>query len=915
MEGFSAKPIDENDADRKINELEGILKQLEDKEKIVKEIHVDCEQYGAQYGDVQKFIRQLLLGLSSNIQVIRENQNFIRSYLENAKKLPVQVVETVHKEEQVIVKSAPVVELKAPVAQEPVEDSRKEVIEQTIVQQKIAPEVVKPETQAMSTQTLTEQSTDNIMVIQSMNSEGETIQIYNMPSSYEERAEGDRNVIVEAKYIRSNSGEPMRASELILKNVPRHFETTFVEPDETTTEIIVDPDGSKRIIVRKLTKTTQQIVKREEYEDGALPEHIRAQLGLSETTHDVIIGSAVDPSFEQHSGITESSIHAVIEHVTHKVIRKTRKIIKKIVIIDGQEHITEEVIEEPDEIEEFSEDRPAIEYEVSDAQIELPVVEEVMIKQEVVAEKPQEVVIIGEVQEKVIEPEEIKPQDEAVPVEKPLVRTQTESQPEPEPKEKQEPISQGEQPEPVGVSEGENNNDQVLEIITEARVELIASDVDKLAPVEDIKNIWPYATPHIASQSANVEITELPAPTQRDNDSQDIWPQNLSIGSKFELDEYSFNRTLEKSSDYLDNDSFLSVDAGLENVSALDSRFAPDDEEDVQQIVEVSDIEPIIEIKEEVKVETVSFESKKIVEEIEEIVEEIKVVPEPVEKPEEQAPEEPESVQEPIKEPEIVEESEKFEEVLKPLEVVVAEKPVTPPLASPPQMATITIVKTMTFLEQEKINAQAMMIVTKQPISEPRINESIVSQADRSMGEEFVDTLKVVEGPQQVSEVVEEVSQIEQSLPVVTPAPEIVKPSEPEPSKPEEESEDVTDKSTVTQVEMIITNVILESDKLKTEPVVQEVVAPVEEVQEPIVETPASPKAKHGEITIVQQTVAFILNESEFPHETTIEPSAPEEEDLHQQILPVEQLTPEVKFSHFLLIRIYFKLSIFLGNV
>lgn len=660
LESFGSTPVNEKDAQHKINELQRILELLEEKEKTVKDIHVDCEQYGVQYGDVQKFIRELLLGLTSNIHVIRENQNCIRAYLDKL-----------------------------------LESPKDHETQTPIIEERILTEAVKPETHAMSTQTRKEQSTDNIMVIQSMNAEGETIQIYNMPCSHDEDKEDDTNVIVEAKYIRGHSGEPKRASELVLKNVPKHFETTFVEPDETTTEIIVDPDGSKRIIVRKLTKSTQQIVKHEEYEGGVLPEHIRSQLGLSGTTHDVIVGSPDDPSFEQHTGITESSIHAVIEHVSHRIIKKTRKIIKKIVIIDGQEHITEEVIEEPDEVEEFSGDRPEIEYEISNVE---PTTEILTIEQqEVVAHAPEGFPAVQENIITVVETLKPDPVIEVIPektvdpevtdtvVEKALI----EAEPTVEEVEMLEI-----QPEEKAESEGENQPKQVFETVTEAPVELIASEVDKLAPIEDISRIWPYETPHIASQSTVTEITESPAPTQQDKNSQEIWPLNLTIGSNIDFNEYSFDRTLEKSSDYLDNDSFVIIDPGLvtvaEEQSNLLSRFAEEEILEPKEPVESSEIQekPI-----EETVEIVQIESK---------------------------------VEEEIPQEEIITPQTKDEnaKILQQVVVAPVEEKTEPIITqssrptSPPQMATITIVKTMTFLEQERINAEATMTITREPLIE-----------------------------------------------------------------------------------------------------------------------------------------------------------------------------------------------------
>ena len=86
---------DEIKPQEKIDHLQGILEQLEEKEKIAKEIQKDCESYGSQYGDVQKFVYNLLAGLNVNITVIRENQDIIRNSLLNLNEAPKEkIVET-----------------------------------------------------------------------------------------------------------------------------------------------------------------------------------------------------------------------------------------------------------------------------------------------------------------------------------------------------------------------------------------------------------------------------------------------------------------------------------------------------------------------------------------------------------------------------------------------------------------------------------------------------------------------------------------------------------------------------------------------------------------------------------------------------------------------------------------------------
>lgn len=282
------------------------------------------------------------------------------------------------------------------------------------------------ETLDHSMQTIQEKKpTENITVTQTYSQDGhETIKFESGPNPTV--SEVTEDVFVDAKYQQIPPGETHRSSELLLRNVPQSFETTFVEPDDTTTEVIVDADGTKRIIVRKLTRTRQQVVQQHQQQQfttvstligsDMVPitqsvsqinlENQRSTNTISESdggTKTVIsqqgrgsyvAGTSSDPmvvhEFESEPlieefetsgkkvvfggpenktkeptdgtdiGYEQSSIRAVVHQVTRRIIKRTRKIIKRVVIIDGVEHITEEIVEEPEEIEITEEEAPHV---------------------------------------------------------------------------------------------------------------------------------------------------------------------------------------------------------------------------------------------------------------------------------------------------------------------------------------------------------------------------------------------------------------------------------------------------------------------------------------------------------------------------------------------------------------------------
>lgn len=283
----------------------------------------------------------------------------------------------------------------------------------------------------------------------------ETIQIATKPMSETEPiVEEPDDILVEANYRKRPESETGTA-ELHISNVlpNQPFETVFVEPDETTTEVIVDADGTKRIIVKKLHRTVvrhqqssqqQQLTTLSTLTEGDAPiSHTFSQVTLKgaqsattlakgdgskatvtsqqyggkvvsgvpggdidvqeyETepeTHYTVVGPTFKPEEVEIQGIklhegdvtfvdnqnnqlvpadnaqitlegseihtSSSSVRAVVQQVTRRIIRKTRRIIRRTVIIDGKEHVTEEIVEEPEEVEVTEEGIPRVSINVT----------------------------------------------------------------------------------------------------------------------------------------------------------------------------------------------------------------------------------------------------------------------------------------------------------------------------------------------------------------------------------------------------------------------------------------------------------------------------------------------------------------------------------------------------------------------
>lgn len=266
------------------------------------------------------------------------------------------------------------------------------------------------------------QTQETIKILKTTEGDHDVIEIAtkNVPTSAQEIVQ-DRpeqiteDIVVDMKYQDPTNTDNTTSELNIVHAAPQSFETVLVEPDDVITEVVVDEDGSKRIIVRKLRRTTmtnrqttQQHLSSTSTAIGDAPSVVQAfseatmkdqQVtitttkpdGTIETVTKQIHGGRVatgtpfkDVNVDEYESspqymhtVTQgnirdispqpfeegilmeggeyraktSSVHAVVQQVTRRVVRKTKRIIRKVTIIDGKETATEEIIEEPEEVE------------------------------------------------------------------------------------------------------------------------------------------------------------------------------------------------------------------------------------------------------------------------------------------------------------------------------------------------------------------------------------------------------------------------------------------------------------------------------------------------------------------------------------------------------------------------------------
>lgn len=263
---------------------------------------------------------------------------------------------------------------------------------------------------------------ENIQVRQFMSDGHETIEIASRPI-YREQKIDDKSILIDANYKDDYTGKDSQLN--ITHSLPQSFETVMVEPDETTTEVVVDADGTKRIIVKKIRKTLvtrQQMVQTQQQRSQFLPSDGVSQdqsfsqitLNKDEGSTSAILddGGVQRVQYQSYGGqlisglpggevtiqeytskpdmvikmeqgmkpeeilhiaegempqiqTSSSSVTAVVQQVTKRIICTRRRIIRRVVIIDGKEHVTEEIVEEPD-VEVHEEQIPRVSISVKD---------------------------------------------------------------------------------------------------------------------------------------------------------------------------------------------------------------------------------------------------------------------------------------------------------------------------------------------------------------------------------------------------------------------------------------------------------------------------------------------------------------------------------------------------------------------
>ncbi|VEN55994.1 unnamed protein product, partial [Callosobruchus maculatus] len=467
------KPVEEPEIQNSIESFEKLTREIDEKEEKLRRLAKDCEGF-EKYPDLEPLVVTLLQQLRVLTEVFEEQKVILSTQITELKEYLVIVKEHKDKPEDASLEntldstSMPIEEIPVHVeAKAPSEEYtfKAGVTIETQTGRSLSSPVEEPPTkdftvvynQPVDAQTQAQmslptseaeptQQKETITISKRTSGGQETIQIATKPQQEAQPIiEEPDDVLVEANYRKRPESET-RVTELNISNVAPNqpFETVFVEPDETTTEVIVDADGTKRIIVKKLHRTVvrhqqssqqQQLTTLTSTTDDGVPiaqsfSQITLQGQQSSTTlakgdgskatvtsqqyggkvatgipgghvdvHEyqtdpevqyTVVGPTMKPEEVEVHGVklhegdvtlvdnqlmpigegtevhtSSSSVRAVVQQVTRRIIRKTRRIIRRTVIIDGKEHVTEEVVEEPEEIEVTEEGIPRVSINVT----------------------------------------------------------------------------------------------------------------------------------------------------------------------------------------------------------------------------------------------------------------------------------------------------------------------------------------------------------------------------------------------------------------------------------------------------------------------------------------------------------------------------------------------------------------------
>ncbi|RZB94404.1 hypothetical protein BDFB_000182 [Asbolus verrucosus] len=264
-----------------IDNLNRLNRELDVKEKKLEELSKVCEEF-KKYPDLKQLAETLVEQLRTLTLIFGEQRIVIRTKIDN---LSVQLVQLKESKSPDLSLENTLDSASMPIEESPIVGVNIETqtgrslaspLEEPATKDFTVtynvPVDVQIQTQLSESPSEVEASKhkETITISKTIADGAETIQIATKPMASESQplVEEPDDLLVEANY-RKQTETQGKSTELNITNAKPNqpFETVFVEPDETTTEVIVDADGTKRIIVKKLHRTVvrhQQTVQQQQ---------------------------------------------------------------------------------------------------------------------------------------------------------------------------------------------------------------------------------------------------------------------------------------------------------------------------------------------------------------------------------------------------------------------------------------------------------------------------------------------------------------------------------------------------------------------------------------------------------------------------------------------------------------------------